>query len=350
MHTALTEPSLRFPASEPPPFGAPREVAPGVLWLRLPLPYRLDHINVHLIEDGDGWAVLDTGIGDARSQEIWEAVLAGPLRGRRLTRLIVTHFHPDHVGLAGWLARRHDLALWMPRPEYLFSLALQYAPADLGTESWRPFYRRHGLDEVVTERVLGRGHHYLRSTTGVPSTYLRIKQGDILDIGGRAFQVLTGGGHALEQAMLYCPEDKLFFAADQVIAKISPNVSVTAMEPEANALGIYLRSLANLRRTVPAGVLVLSGHGLPFEGLHLRIDELIAHHAARCALIAEACREVPLAAADLVPLVFSSRVLDEHQTGFAFGEILAHVNHMLAQGELVMEEDEEGGRRYRPAA
>ena len=132
MHTALTEPTLRFPLTEPPPFGVPQEVAPGVLWLRLPLPFRLDHINVHLIEDGDGWAVLDTGIGDARTQDIWEAVLAGPLRGRRLTRMIVTHFHPDHVGLAGWLAQRHGLDLWMPRAEYLFSLALQYAPADLG--------------------------------------------------------------------------------------------------------------------------------------------------------------------------------------------------------------------------
>jgi glyoxylase-like metal-dependent hydrolase (beta-lactamase superfamily II) len=348
MDSALTEPSLRFPLSEPPTFGRPQEVASGVLWLRLPLPYRLNHINVHLIEDCSGWAVLDTGIGDVRSQEIWEAVLTGPLRGRRLTRMIVTHFHPDHVGLAGWLARRHDLELWMPRPEYLFSLALQYAPADLGARSWHPFYRRHGLDEMTTARMLERGHMYLRITTGVPSTYRRIQHGDALDIGGRRFEVLTGGGHALEQGMLYCPDDKLFFAADQVIAKISPNVSVTAIEPEANVLGIYLRSLAHLRRTVPADVLVLPSHGLPFEGLHLRIDELIAHHAGRCAQIAEACRELPLSAAEIVPYVFP-QALDEHQMGFAFGEILAHVNHMLAQGELATVEDEEGGRRYRAA-
>jgi glyoxylase-like metal-dependent hydrolase (beta-lactamase superfamily II) len=346
MFTTLTEPSLRFPFTEPPPFGVPREVAPGVLWLRLPLPFRLDHVNVHLIEDGPGWAVLDTGIADARSKEIWQAVLAGPLAGRALTRLIVTHYHPDHVGLAGWLARRHDLELWMPRPEYMFSLALQFAPADLGAESWRPFYRRHGLDEVAIDRVLGRGHHYLRSTTGVPGTYHRIQHGDTLDIGGRRFQVLTGGGHSLEQAMLCCPAERLFFAADQVIAKISPNVSVTAMEPDANALGIYLRSLANLRRAIPPDVLVLAGHGLPFEGLPHRIDELIAHHAARCALIGESCRELPHTAAELVPLVFP-RPLDEHQTGFAFGEIMAHINHMLAQGELVMESDENGTALYR---
>ena len=346
MSTALTEPTLRFPATEPPPFGVVQEVAPGVLWLRLPLPFRLDHVNVHLIEDGDGWAVLDTGIGDARTQDIWDAVLAGPLRGRRLTRMIVTHFHPDHVGLAGWLARRHELELWMPQSEYLFSLALQYAPADLGGESWRPFYRRHGLDELVTERVLERGHLYLRLTTGVPSTFHRIQQGQCLDIGGRRFEVHTGGGHALEQAMLVCREERIFFAADQVIAKISPNVSVTAMEPAANALGLYLLSLAQLRRVIPAEVLVLSGHGLPFEGLHVRIDELIAHHAARCAQIAEACREVRRSAAEIVPVIFP-RLLDEHQTGFAFGEVLAHVNLMLAEGELTAEQDAEGGLGYR---
>ena len=217
-----------------------------------------------------------------------------------------------------------------------------------GGESWRPFYRRHGLDGLVTEQVLERGHVYLRLTTGVPSTFRRVGQGDSLDIGGRRFQVHTGGGHALEQAMLHCPEDGLFFAADQVIAKISPNVSVTAMEPAANALGAYLHSLAGLRRAVPADVLVLPGHGLPFEGLHVRIDELIAHHAARCAQIAEACQGAALATADLVPVIFP-RVLDEHQTGFAFGEVLAHVNHMLAQGELIEEADEEGGVRYRAA-
>lgn len=348
MHTALTEPTLRFPLTEPPPFGVPMEVAPGVLWLRLPLPFRLDHINIHLIEDGPGWAVLDTGIGDARTQDIWEAALAGPLHGRRLTRMIVSHFHPDHVGLAGWLARRFDLELWMPQAEYLFSLALQYAPADLGAESWRPFYRRHGLDELATERVLARGHVYLRITTGVPSTYRRIRHGDSLDIGGRSFQVLTGGGHALEQAMLFCPAEKLFFAADQVIAKISPNVSVNAMEPAENALGSYLHSLAQLRRVVPADVLVLSCHGLPFEGLHVRIDELITHHAARCAQIGEACLEVALPAAGIVPVIFP-RTLDEHQTGFAFGEVLAHVNHMLAQGELVEQADPEGALCYRAA-
>lgn len=338
--------TLTFPHAEPPSPGELIPIAPGVQWLRLPLPYRLNHVNIYLIEDDDGWAVLDTGLATAACRAAWDAVLSGPLAGQRLTRMVVTHYHPDHVGLAGWLAERFDLPLSMPRPEYLYSLALQYAPGDLGADTYRPFYRRHGLSPEVTELVLSRGHEYLRRTTGVPTSYHRIQHGDTLRIGARDFGVITGGGHALEQAMLLRPQDRLFFAADQVIARISPNVSVHAMEPDLDALGIYLRSLRSLRDTVPGDVLVLPGHGLPFLGLHARLDELIAHHAERCGLIADACRERPLTVAELVPQVFH-RELDEHQTGFAFGELLAHVNHMLVAGSLVLETDAGGIDRYR---
>ncbi len=337
-----------FPAAEPPPFGTPREVAPGVLWLRLPLPFKRDHVNVYLLQDGDGWAVVDTGIGDARTQEIWEAVLSGPLRGSSLTRLFVTHSHPDHAGLAGWLTRRHALTLWMPRAEYLFSLALQYAPSELGAESWRAFYRRHGFDALAVGKVLGRGYRYLHHTTGVPGTYRRLRHGETIVIGGREFRVLTGGGHGLEQAMLYCAQDGLFLASDQILAGMFAGITVTALEPEANALGAYLRSLALLRREIAADALVLSGHGLPFVGLHPRIDAVIAHHAERCATIIEACRDVPRTAADLLAVVFP-HPLDEQQTGFAFGEIVAHINHLVAEGDLLAEPDEDGCLRYVPA-
>ncbi len=210
----------------------------------------------------------------------------------------------------------------------------------------RPFYQRHGLAADVTELVLSRGHEYLRRTSGVPATYHRIKHGDSFGEATRAFHVITGGGHSLEQAMLYRPEEKLFFAADQVIARISPNVSVHAMEPDLDALGIFLTSLAGLRGAVADDVLVLPGHGLPFYGLHQRIAELMEHHAQRCDIIADAIQQRPLSVAELVPHVFH-RVLDEHQTGFAFGEVLAHVNHMLGQGRLSLELDADGIERYR---
>lgn len=338
--------SLVFPHTSPPAPGKVTQIAPGILWFRLPLPYRLDHVNIYLIEDNGGWAVLDTGLGTDTCKAAWKAVLAGPLAGQRLTRMIVTHFHPDHVGLAGWLSQQFGLRLSMPRPEYLYSLALQYAPGDMGAEMHRPFYQRHGLAPEVTEVVLKRGHEYLRRTTGVPTTYHRIQHGDPMRIGARDLEVITGGGHSLEQAMLLLREQSLFFAADQVIARISPNVSVHAMEPDHDALGTYLRALRSLRGTVPEDVLVLPGHGLPFFGLHTRIDELTGHHRLRCGDIAKACQERPLTVAEIVPHVFQ-RALDEHQTSFAFGEVLAHVNHMLAEGELVLETDQNETDRYR---
>jgi glyoxylase-like metal-dependent hydrolase (beta-lactamase superfamily II) len=337
---------LTFPIATAPSPGTVTDIAPGIRWLRLPLPYRLDHVNIYLIENDGGWTALDTGLGDDACRDAWEAALAGPLRGQPLKSLIVSHYHPDHVGLAGFLCQRHDLELTMPRPEYLLSLLLRFAPADYGEDVFRPFYRRHGLSAEATEIVLSRGHEYLKRTTGVPASYHRIRHGDTLAVGGRSFQVLTGGGHALEQAMLYRPEERLFLAADQVIARISPNVSVHPMEPSLDALGIYLASLRAIRDHVAPDVLVLPGHGLPFHGLHERVAELIAHHAQRCAEIAAACRGAPLSVAEIVPVLFT-RALDAHQTGFAFGEVLAHVNHMLGSGELRLEADAGGVDRYR---
>jgi glyoxylase-like metal-dependent hydrolase (beta-lactamase superfamily II) len=336
---------LVYPIAEAPVPGDLIDVAPGIRWLRLPLPYRLDHVNIYLIANEGGWTALDTGLGTDACKQVWDSVLAGPLAGQGLKSLVVSHFHPDHVGLAGWLCERYGLDLSMPRPEYLHSLVLQHAPADYGVEVYRPFYRRHGLAAEATEIVLSRGHEYLRRTSGVPASYHRLRHGDTLRIGARDFQVLTGGGHSLEQAMLYRPEEKLFLAADQVIARISPNVSVHPMEPDLDALGIYLASLRAIKATVAADVLVLPGHGLPFYGLHDRIEELIAHHAERCGLIAVSCRSAALSVAEIVPHLFT-RALDAHQTGFAFGEVLAHVNHMLAKGELRLETDAEGVDRY----
>lgn len=325
--------TLAFPFAAPPAPGEVAEVTADIRWLRLPLPYRLDHVNIYLIRNEDGWTAFDSGLGTDECKQAWDSALSGPLKGETLKSLIVSHFHPDHVGLAGWLCERFGLKMTMPRPEYLHSAMIQYAPADHGEAVFRPFYQRHGLSAEATEIVLSRGHEYLRRTTGVPVSYHRIKHGDTLSVGDCDFQVLTGGGHALEQAMLYRPQDKVFLAADQVIARISPNVSVHPMEPDLDALGIYLASLRAIKAAVAPDVLVLPGHGLPFHGLHERIGELITHHAQRCGEIAKACRGKPLSVAEIVPVLFT-RPLDAHQTGFAFGEVLAHVNHMLGRGEL----------------
>jgi glyoxylase-like metal-dependent hydrolase (beta-lactamase superfamily II) len=328
---------LVFPFTSPPETGALMEVAPGILWARIPLPFQLNHVNVYLIEDGDGWALLDTGIGDDETRAVWEAIVSGPLAGRRLTRLIATHFHPDHIGLAGWLSERFDLPLWTTQTSYLACLNISLSPGALDAKPYRDFYLKHGLDPETTGRVATQGHAYLKMVTGLPLTFTRLVHGDTLKIGGRNFAVLTGNGHAPEQLMLYCVEERLFFSADQVLAKISPNVSVWAVDPKGDPLGLFLRSLKALRAEIPPDVLVLPGHQLPFYGLHLRAGELISHHEGRCAAVLEACRAGPKSAADLVPVIFR-RTLDAHQMSFAFSETLAHVNFMLREGWLVWAE------------
>ena len=334
MLKAAIAPSLTFPHLAPPEPGTVIEVAPGILWLRLALPYRLDHVNVYLIDDGAGWAVLDTGLDDAPTRAAWDALLAGPLLGRPLTRILVTHYHPDHIGLAGWLCERFDLPLLMSQTEYLVSLTIHIDPGALNAEPYRSFYRSHGLDADTTEKLLTNGHRYLRMISGLPRTFRRLIAGERLRIGARTFEVLSGGGHAPEQVMLFCRAENMLICADQVLARISPNISVQAMDPEGDPLGIYLRSLASLKRDLPESVLTLPGHNLPFIGLHTRVDELAAHHEARCLAIEDACRCAPHTAADLVPIVFRRVIDDPHQMGFAFSEVLAHVNYMLRENRL----------------
>ena len=326
--------TLEFPYATPPKPGAVVEVRPGVFWTRLALPFRLDHVNLYLIEDGPGLALVDTGIDNAASRAAWEALLDGPLRGRRLTRLIATHFHPDHTGLAGWLCERFDMPLAMSQTEYLLGLNIRLDPSALKSEPYRGFYRSHGLTEESTEILLGQGLQYLRMVAPPPKTFQRLMADDPVTIGGRRFEVLTAGGHSPEHVLLYSPEDNLLLAGDQILAKISPNVSVEAMEPDGDPLGVYLRSLEKMKARLPEDVLVLPGHNLPFVGLHTRADELIAHHEARCMAIVEACRAAPQTAAELVPVIFGRPIDDPHQLVFAFGEALAHINTMIRAGRL----------------
>ncbi len=343
MTQKLPSDKLRFPFPQPPASAAFSEIAPGILWLRIPLPFRLNHINIFLIDDGDGWAVLDTGIANKVTQDIWEALVSGPLKGRKLTRLIVTHFHPDHIGLAGWLAERFGLPLLTTQTTYLQCLNISLSPGAIDAQVYRDFYNRRGLKSEITAVVSTQGHAYLKMVAPLPPIFERIAAGDHLKIGGRDFEVLTGEGHAPEQAMLYCAEDKLFFAADQVMEKISPNVSVWAVDPHGDPLGLYLRSLKDLKSQLPEDVLVLAGHHRPFIGLHERLDELGSHHAHRCDAIREAARQ-PKSAAELLPAIFH-HPLDPHETSFAFSEVLAHMNYMLRKGTLAWAEPQDGIER-----
>ncbi len=326
--------TLEFPWPEPPKPGQAIEVRPGIFWARLALPFRLNHVNIYLVEDGAGLALIDTGIDNKASRAAWEALIEGPLAGRKLTRIIATHFHPDHIGLAGWLCERFDLQLAMSQTEYLMALNIRLDPEGLKSEPYRGFYRSHGLDTESTEILLGHGLNYLRMVSPPPKTFLRLMAEESVVIGTRRFEVMTGGGHSPEHVMLYSPADNLILSGDQILAKISPNVSVEAMDPDGDPLGIYLRSLERLKAALPEDVLVLPGHNQPFVGLAVRADELIAHHEARCMAIHEACMVGPQTVADLVPVIFGRPIDDPHQLVFAFGEALAHVNAMIRGDRL----------------
>jgi glyoxylase-like metal-dependent hydrolase (beta-lactamase superfamily II) len=335
---------LRYPHAEPPAFRETIEVAAGILWARLPLPFRLDHVNIYLIEDDDGFAVLDTGVDTEASRAVWESLFAGVLRGKRLTKIIVTHYHPDHIGLAGWLCRRFDAPLYTSQTTYLSSINISIRPDALEGVHYRDFYLRHGLAAEVAALVATQGHAYLRLVHALEPTFRRIVAGDTLAIGGRTYRLLSGDGHAPEQMMLVSDPDGIFFAADQVLAKITPNVSVWAVEPGGDPLRLYLRSLRALKGEVAADALVLPGHQLPFCGLHVRIDELIVHHDVRCDMILAACKGTPHSAAELVPVLFP-KALDPHQMSFAFSETQAHINYLIGRGALAASVSADGIER-----
>jgi glyoxylase-like metal-dependent hydrolase (beta-lactamase superfamily II) len=325
---------------ERPPDGVPVEAAPGIFWLRLPLPFALDHVNLWLIEDGPGWTLVDTGYGDAPTRERWDALLAGPLAARPITRILVTHFHPDHAGLAGWLAARTGAQLLMPRTEWLTARWLALDASDDFVAANVAHYRRAGVDGDLLERLRGRGNAYRRGVSLVPGSYRRIGHGDELAIGGSGWRVIVGEGHAPEQATLFCAERSLLIAADQLLPRITPVIGVWSTQPDADPLGEFDASLARYA-DLPEGTLVLPSHDRPYQGLHARRESLLRHHAERLERVRKLCRE-PASTFAIASALFR-RPLDLHQTGFAIAETLAHLNRLLALGEVTRESAGEVG-------
>jgi glyoxylase-like metal-dependent hydrolase (beta-lactamase superfamily II) len=336
---------MRYPYDDAPPPGTVTEVARGVRWLRMPLPFALNHINLWLLDDGPGWTAVDTGIDMPNTREIWERIFATALDSKPIHRIIVTHFHPDHIGLAGWLARRWNAPLWISEREWLYG---RNSSLDLDHEAFvaecLPFYRRAGIASEALDIMAERGNAFTKRVSSIPRSFRRISDGDDIAIGGRSWRVITGQGHAPEHSCLLCPELGLFIAGDQVLPRISPNVSCWPTEPDADPLTQFLESLATLRRAVPPETLILPSHGLPFYGLQPRVDQLAEHHAARLAELETACAE-PRSTMDIVPVLFR-RKLDAQQLGFAVGEAVAHLNHLVARGRLTRIEDADGIYRY----
>jgi glyoxylase-like metal-dependent hydrolase (beta-lactamase superfamily II) len=338
--------ALDYPWAQAPGPGEVCPVAPGVYWLRMPLPFALDHINLWLLEDGAGWTVVDTGVARDDVKLLWDRLRGGPMGGRSILRVIVTHHHPDHLGLAGWLGRQADAPAWMTRTEWLTGTML-HADADARLAAHQvDFFRRNGLDDERARALAERGNRYRRLVSPPPEQYRRLIDGDTIIIGGRTWRVVVAQGHSPEHACLHCEELRLLIAGDQVLPQITPNVSVPAAEPQADPLALFLDSLGRLR-ALREDTLVLPSHGRPFYGLRERIDRVCDHHETRLAALAGVCDE-PRSAADLLTVLFR-RELDPHQLMFAMGEALSHLNHLEARGRLARETDVRGIVHFRRA-
>ncbi|MCP4328938.1 MAG: MBL fold metallo-hydrolase [Alphaproteobacteria bacterium] len=330
--------------SEAPAPGAVIEVADGVQWLRMPLPFALDHINLWALADGDGWLLVDTGIQRDETKELWGKLVGGPLRSMPPRRLLCTHFHPDHFGLAGWLCDEYDLPLTMTRGEWTMGTMLRLDADAAFNESMAAFFLRHGLAAELAAPLGQRGNVYATRVAMPPLSYRRIADDDEIEIGGRCWRVIVGTGHAPEHACLYCAELGVLISGDQILPRITSNVSVWASEPEADPLAEFLDSLGRFR-DLPADTLVLPSHGLPFRGLHGRLDDLIQHHDARLGEVVDGCRDWR-SAADILPVLFR-RPLDGHQIVFAMGESIAHLSHLARRGLIECSTNDEGIVRYR---
>jgi glyoxylase-like metal-dependent hydrolase (beta-lactamase superfamily II) len=323
---------LEYPFAAPPPAGEVREVAPGVHWLRMPLPFALDHINLWALEDGAGVALVDTGLGNDATRALWQQVFDGFVQGRPVTRVIATHLHPDHAGNVGWLTDRFQAPLWMSQSDFLTAHAWRENTAGFSIEALMAHLRRHGLAGEMYEGQASRGNAYRRSVPTFPARYRRIMEGDELAIGGRQWRVIMGYGHAPEHASLYCRSLEVLISGDMLLPRISTNISVSQVDPDANPLALFLASLHRFTQEIGGDPLVLPSHGLPFRGLRERVAQLEEHHRLRLGELEEVCDE-PRAAADVIVTLFRRR-LDEHQTFFAMGEAIAHLNYLMHDGVL----------------
>jgi glyoxylase-like metal-dependent hydrolase (beta-lactamase superfamily II) len=339
-----------YPFRNPPVGGETLELAPGVHWLRMPLPFALDHINLWLLEDEHegraGWAIVDTGFALEPVKAYWECILAGLAagpRGGHITRIVVTHFHPDHVGLAAWLQEKTGAAVHMSLGEYLTAHAVWHEIGGHGNLAMLGQFRAHGLDEENCQALERRTGGYNRGVPRLPSDYRRLFEGDRLHIGRHAWQVRMGFGHSPEHVSLYCAGLGVLISGDMLLPKISTNVSIFAVTPMADSLADYLDSIDRYRE-LPEETMVLPSHGLPFYGMLDRVDAQHAHHEERLLVLEENCAK-PRTAAELLSTLFS-RELDTHQTMFAMGEAIAHLNRLEHAGRIVRTQGDDGVIRF----
>jgi len=337
---------LEYPF-EAPETGDTLEVAPGVHWLRMPLPFMLDHINLWLLEDGDGWTAVDTGLKGKATREIWQKHFGGVMGGRPMKRMIVTHLHPDHVGSAGWLEDVFECRLWMSRTDYLQCRMLWHDTGRDAPKTALSFYRAAGYTDEQIERYRSRFGGFGSGVERMPDSYTRVQEGEVIEISGRDWHVVVGSGHAPEHICLWCPELDIFISGDQVIPRISSNVSVWPTEPDGDPLSAWIDSCHKIKDVVPNSVLVCPAHQRAFHGLHHRLKQLIDGHERNLDNLLKKLED-PKRAVDVFGALYK-RAIGEDLLGMATGESIAHLNCLLHRGLATRTRDSGGVDWYEAA-
>ncbi len=324
-------PRLCYPFEVAPSEGEAIEVAPGIFWMRLPLPMKLDHVNVYAVDEGDSWTLIDTGFNSRRGRRIWQKLLNGPLAGKPVQRVMVTHHHPDHIGMAGWLQSDFDAELWTTRTAWLFARMLMLDEQDRPTRETVKFWRACGMEpRVLEKRLQERPFNFADVVAPLPLGFKRLKEADSIEMGGRVWDVHMGNGHAPEHATFWSRDDNLVIGGDQLLPSISPNIGVYATEPEADPLAEWLESCEKLRQFARDDQLVLPGHKLPFTGLPFRLHQLIENHHGALARL-QGFLKTPRTAAECFQTLFK-RSIGEAEYGLALVEAMAHVQHLYVSG------------------
>ncbi len=337
---------IRYPWEKPPKHGETIQVAEGLYWIRLPLPLKLDHVNVYALDDGDGWTIIDTGMGSRETKGIWGDLLSGPLSGKPVKRVVLTHHHPDHVGLAGWFQNDHGAELWTTRTAYLMARMLTLDVQETPPPEILTFWQRAGMDpKILAKRASDKVFNFADTVSPIALGYKRIMQDDVLSMGGRDWTVHIGNGHAPEHATFWSQSDNLVIAGDQIISSISPNLGVYATEPEADPVGEWLETCERLYQIANSKHVVFSGHKLPFSGLPFRLKQLIGNHHSTLKRLLKFL-DSPQSAAECFQPLFK-RCIGEGEYGLALIESIGHLNHLFRVKKVFRTLDPDGAYRFK---